>query len=81
MESRVKDMKKFTSGVSELIGEFWEDLEDLPPGGCRELEHLLDQLPMEAPHKPDQWEDVLDDVRKMIIPNVSCIYFSSVQFS
>ena len=70
MES-AKDMKKFTSDVKELIGEYWEDLEDLSPGGCSEPGHLLDQLPMEAPHEPDQWEDVLDDVRKIIIPNVS----------
>nr|XP_054752755.1 aromatic-L-amino-acid decarboxylase-like [Lytechinus pictus] len=69
-KDHVDEMKELTSGVTELIGEFWHSLEDLSPAGSTEPGHLLDQLPLEAPQHPDKWQDLLDDVRKMIIPNM-----------
>ena len=61
-----KEMVEYISNYLDNIGER-PPLAQVSPG------YLLDQLPSDAPDKPDEWKEVMADIERLIMPGVSFI--------
>ena len=69
-----KEMIDFVADYLENIRDR-RALPDVNPG------YLIEQMPEEAPDKPEQWEDVFGDIEKLIMPGVcmkSCSYLKKI---
>ena len=67
----VDDMLTYTQDVGRLLADYWTNIEDFPPNPRVQKGDLLQKLPAKAPQKPESWDAVLEDVKKLIIPGVN----------
>ena len=74
--SRIDELERYNRDVTELIADYWRKLDTLPPLCDKEPGFLLDRLPQDAPENPDCWEDVLADIKDLIVPGVN--HFSNI---
>ena len=54
----------------DYISRYQDGIEDRPALAQVAPGYLLDQMPADAPQKPDEWNDVLVDVERLIMPGV-----------
>lgn len=66
-----KTFREFGKAAVDFIADYYENIRDcdvLPsvmPG------YLINQLPKELPENPQQWQEILQDVSKLIVPGVT----------
>ncbi|KAJ6647507.1 Aromatic-L-amino-acid decarboxylase [Pseudolycoriella hygida] len=71
IDMEAPQFKDFAKTMTDFIAEYLENIRDrrvLPtvqPGYLRPL------IPEEAPEKPDQWQDVMADIERVIMPGVT----------
>eukprot|EP00057_Strongylocentrotus_purpuratus_P035276 XP_798399.1 PREDICTED: aromatic-L-amino-acid decarboxylase [Strongylocentrotus purpuratus] len=65
------DFRVWGKEMVDYISRYQDGIEDRPALAQVAPGYLLDQMPADAPQKPDEWNDVLADVEKLIMPGVT----------
>ncbi|CAN5387883.1 pyridoxal-dependent decarboxylase [soil metagenome] len=66
-----EDFRRFGYEIIDWISEYFENLEDFPVLSQIEPNWLTENLPTSAPENGESFNDVLDDVNKLILPAVT----------
>lgn len=82
MEKESSILAKYGGRVVDLISHYWKNLRTAPaqfvpnhaPGAMRAL------LPSQAPENPEDFEDIMNDLKEIVMPNVS-IAVRKISFS
>ena len=73
------DAEEFRRRGKEMIdyvADYLESIRDRRPLSNVQPGYLKDLIPAEAPEQPESWEDVFNDIERVIIPGV-CIQLSN----
>eukprot|EP00057_Strongylocentrotus_purpuratus_P011979 XP_011666453.1 PREDICTED: aromatic-L-amino-acid decarboxylase [Strongylocentrotus purpuratus] len=65
------DFRVWGKEMVDYISRYQDGIEDRPALAQVAPGYLLDQMPADAPQKPDEWNDVLADVERLIMPGVT----------
>ncbi|XP_072164416.1 aromatic-L-amino-acid decarboxylase-like [Diadema setosum] len=65
------DFRVWGKEMVDYISDYQDQIEKRPALAQVSPGYLLEQMPQEAPVKPDEWKDVLSDVERLIMPGVS----------
>ncbi|XP_002159208.3 aromatic-L-amino-acid decarboxylase isoform X1 [Hydra vulgaris] len=67
----IEEFKKFSKEMIDYVANYYENVEDrkvlpkIKPGYLKSL------IPSKAPVEPDKWENIMDDIEKVIMPGVT----------
>jgi aromatic-L-amino-acid decarboxylase len=55
----------------EIVAKYWENIEDRDVIPSVQPAYLRPLLPSEAPINPDNWEDIYNDIQRVIMPGIT----------
>lgn len=58
----------------DLVADYLENIEDRPVYPDLEPGYLRPLIPSEAPEEPENYEDIIKDVERVIMPGVSLTF-------
>jgi aromatic-L-amino-acid decarboxylase len=81
----VREFRAAAHQVADVVADYLEGVERFPVLPALRPGEIRDALPRSAPEAPEPWEEILDDYRALIEPNIThwqhpgfLAYFSSV---
>lgn len=74
-EMEAKEFKEFAKATVDMIVDYNDSLRDRKVLPNVEPGYLSKLIPEEAPEKAESWQDVFNDIERVILPGVSLSEF------
>ncbi|CAH1388971.1 unnamed protein product [Nezara viridula] len=66
-----KSFKEFSQAMSEYIANYLENIRERPVLPTVEPGYLRPLVPASAPESPEKWQDIMEDLERVIMPGVT----------
>lgn len=73
-----EEFRKFGKAAVDYLANYFENIRERSVLPFVEPGYLQNLLPKEAPKNPEKWEDILEDMERVIMPGVSFEVFCSL---
>ncbi|PSN57405.1 Aromatic-L-amino-acid decarboxylase [Blattella germanica] len=65
------EFRKFGKAAVDYLADYLENLRDRPVLPSVEPGYLQERIPKEAPQQPEKWQNILQDMERVIMPGVT----------
>lgn len=70
------DFREWGKEMVDCIADYLDGIHERPPLAQVQPGYLRSLIPDEAPQYPDKWQDVMQDIERVIMPGVSILNFT-----